>query len=364
VRAKELVVSELVRLGWQPFFEDQRAKHDDANWRVARVVQEQRGLYHVAGEYDGPAEVTGRYRHSATRAADFPAVGDWVGVRVEPGDERGLVEFRFERRGALSRKAAGRTTDEQVLAANVDVVFLVTSLVGDFNARRVERYMTLAWESGAAPVVLLNKADLSDDSDVTAEALRARIPFVDVLVVSALTHAGLDALAAHLQPARTVVLLGSSGAGKSTLVNALVGHDRQTVGRVREDDQRGRHTTTHRELIELPGGALLIDTPGMRELQPWSDEAAVADTFDDVTDLAARCRFSDCAHASEPGCAVLAAVAAGTLAEDRLENYRRLAREAAYLDRRQDKAAAADQKRRLKRMHQAIKEMYRQRNRS
>lgn len=357
-------MSELVRLGWHAFFEEQLTAADRAQWRVVRVVQEMRGLYHVAGEYDGPAEVSGRYRHEATGAADFPAVGDWVGARVGDLADRAVIEFRFERRSTLSRKAAGRAIDEQVLAANVDVIFLVTSIVGDFNPHRVERYLTLAQESGATPVVLLNKADLSDDPDATAHALRSRLPVADVLSVSALARSGLDALASYLRPAQTVALLGSSGAGKSTLVNALLGHDRQVVGRVREADQRGRHTTTHRELIELPGGALLIDTPGMRELQPWVNEAAVADAFEDVAGLAASCRFGDCAHASEPGCAVLAAVEAGTLAEDRLEHYRRLAREAAYLERKQDKAAAADQKRRLKRMHQAVKEMYRNRDKS
>lgn len=355
---------ELGRLGWSPFFEEQRQQYcHNTAWRIVRVVQEQRGLYQVAGEHVGPAEVGGRYRHEATCAADYPVVGDWLGVRVEPGADRAIVEFRFERRGVLSRKAAGRTTAEQALAANVDVVFFVTSLVGDFNPRRVERYLALAWDAGATPVVLLNKADLSEDPQGTARALRGRLPFADVLILSALTGEGIDALASHLQPAQTVVLLGSSGAGKSTLVNALVGHNRQAVGRVRLEDQKGRHTTTHRELIELLGGALLIDTPGLRELQPWMDAHAIADTFDDVTALATSCRFGDCTHISEPGCAVLGAVETGALSEDRLEHYRRLVREAAYLERKRDIGAALEHKRHMKRIHQRAKENYRARDR-
>jgi ribosome biogenesis GTPase / thiamine phosphate phosphatase len=356
-------VSSLVRLGWTTFFQEQIGD-DRAELQKARVVQEQRGLCEVAGDFDGWAEISGRFRHEAGRAADFPAIGDWVGVVAPPGADRAVIHRRFERRSTLSRKAAGRAVDEQVVAANVDTVFLVSALTHDVNPNRMERYLKMVWEGGAMPVVLLNKADLSADPSATAAAIRTRLPFVDVLVVSAKTAEGLEKLGPYLKPAQTVALLGSSGTGKSTLINRLLGRELLDVGAVRDSDGKGRHTTTSRQLVEMPGGALLIDTPGMRELQPWADESAVDRTFEDVAGLARECRFADCAHATEPGCAVLEAVAAGTLGQERLEHYRRLLREAAFEERKRDKGAAAEHKRQWKQIHQANKEMYRRREES
>lgn len=327
------------------------------------MVEEQRGLCRLAGDFDGWAEVSGRFRHEAGLPADFPAVGDWVAAAADPGAERAIVHRRLERRSTVSRKAAGRVSAEQVLAANVDTIFLVTALAGDLSPRRLERYLTMVWEAGAAPVVVLNKADLSDDPVAAVEAMRERLPFVDVVSVSALHASGLEALSPYLAPAATIALLGSSGVGKSTLVNRLLGEDVQKVGGVRDADGKGRHTTTSRQLVELPCGALLIDTPGMRELQPWADETAVEGAFEDIAALALECRFADCGHAEEPGCAVLSAVAAGALDASRLEHYRRLAREAAFEARKRDTSAAAEEKRRWKQVHQAQKKMYRDRGR-
>ena len=284
-------------------------------------------------------------------------MGDWVGV------DGGIIHVRLERRGTVSRAAAGRAVDQQVVAANVDVIFLVTALTQDLNTRRLERYLTMVWDAGAAPVVVLNKADLCEDPAAVCESVRARLPLIDVVVVSALEDAGLDALAPYLRPAQTVALLGSSGVGKSTLVNRLMGEERLRVGAISDADGKGRHTTTARQLVALPGGALLIDTPGMRELQPWGDESAVAAAFDDIVSLAEGCRFSDCAHGAEPGCAVREAVEAGRLDADRLEHFQRLGREAAYEARKHDKAAAAEHKRRWKQVHQAQKALYRDRDR-
>jgi ribosome biogenesis GTPase len=250
------------------------------------------------------------------------------------------------------------------VAANVDTIFLVTALAEDLNPRRIERYLTVVREAGAVPVVLLNKADLSLDPEADANALRIRLPFVDVLAISARQAHGLDALTAYLLPAKTLALIGSSGVGKSTLVNRLLGHDLLKTAATRDGDGKGRHTTTARHLVVLPGGALLIDTPGMRELQPWVDEAAVEETFEDIAALARECRFSDCEHRTEPGCAVLAAVERGELATNRLEHYRRLGREIAFEERKRDKSAAAEQKRRWKKIHQAAKTFYRDRDRS
>jgi ribosome biogenesis GTPase len=221
----------------------------------------------------------------------------------------------------------------------------------------------MVWEAGAVPVVVLNKADLCEDPSAAAAATRARLPFVDVLSVSALNADGLDQLSPYLTRATTIALLGSSGVGKSTLVNRLLGHDLQKVATVSDVDGRGRHTTTSRQLVELAGGALLIDTPGMRELQPWVDESAIDGAFEDIALLARACRFPDCAHAEEPDCAVLEAVTAGTLDTSRLEHYRRLLREAAFEERKRDKSAAAEEKRRWRRINQAMKVLYRHRDR-
>ena len=345
------------RLGWSTFFERQIGT-DDARLQWARVVEEQRGQYRVAGDADGWAEVSGRFRHEASQPADFPSVGDWVGV------DRGIIHRRLERRSTLSRVAAGRAVEQQVVAANVDTIFLVTTLSQDLSARRLERYLTMVWDAGAVPVVLRNKADLAADPEGESASLRARLPMVDVLAVSALQDTGLDALAAYLQPAHTVALVGSSGVGKSTLVNRLVGDDLLRVNAISDEDGKGRHTTTSRQLVELPGGALLIDTPGMRALQPWVDEAAVDAAFTDVATLAMGCRFADCAHEGEPGCAVLKAVDAGDLDADRLEHYRRLGREAAFEERKRNKAFAANVKRRWKQIAQAQKALYKDRFRS
>lgn len=319
----------------------------------ARVIAEHRDRYVVhTAQGERAAVLAGRLRHRSSTREDLPATGDWVAV--DEGDGTTSIHAVLPRRSLFRRKAAGDATEAQVLAANVDVALVAAALPDDVNARRIERYLALAWESGALPVVLLTRADLVDDADAAVRGVRAVAPGVDVAAVSSITGVGVDALGRWLQPGRTAVLLGSSGAGKSTLTNLLVGTEVLRTGAVREDG-KGRHTTTHRQLVRLRSGALLIDTPGMRELQLWTADAGLESAFADVEALAERCRFADCAHASEPGCAVRAAAESGALNPARLESWRRLRRELDWLEIRQDQAAAAAERARVKTLHRALR---------
>jgi ribosome biogenesis GTPase / thiamine phosphate phosphatase len=338
----------LADLGWNSDFERSFASYRADRLVAGRVARQDRDrctVWTETGELTGtPA---GRLRHAALERGALPAVGDWVALRPSPDGGLGVIEAVLPRKSCISRKAVraggpqygpGRV-EEQVLAANIDTAFLVSGLNEDFNARRVERYLATAWDSGAVPVVILNKADLCADAAARAAEIEASAGGVPIHVVSAAADRGLDALAPYLAPGRTVVFLGSSGVGKSTLINRLLGCARQETLEVREYDGRGRHATTARELIRLPGGAIVIDTPGLREIQLWDDSGGVGLVFDDIADLARDCRFRDCRHASEPGCAVKAAVLAGRLDAGRLENYRKLQREQAVLAVRRSQRA-------------------------
>jgi len=349
-------------LGWTPFFEQQHSSADPGNLIPARVAEEQKGLYRVFCEAgDLLAELAGKLRHSAGGRQELPAVGDWVLVRPRPAEARATIHQLLKRRSKFSRQAAGRATSEQVIAANVDTAFLVTSLNRDFNSRRIERYVAVTWESGACPVVLLNKADLFDDPLPFLWEAEAAAPGVSIHLVSAATGSGLGALARYLSPGQTVVLLGSSGVGKSTLINRFAGRELLRVSEISSTSNRGRHSTTSRQMIPLGAGALLIDTPGLRELQLWDASSGLGQTFEDIAAHAADCRFRDCTHHSEPGCAVQAAVESGDLAPERLESYRKLERELAFQHRKQDAAARAEENRRWRAMHKAQREFYKRR---
>lgn len=327
----------LASYGWDEGLAAQFAPFAERDLIPARVVRQLRDRSTiVTEEAELAAEVSGRFRHGASGPADYPAAGDWVAARPAGGG-RAVIEAVLARRSAFTRKAAGEAVEAQIVAANVDTAFLVSGLDGDFNLRRIERYVTTAWSSGARPVVVLNKADLRADlEEVRAEAA-AVAPEVPVVAVSARGGKGLEALTPFLVPGMTVALLGSSGVGKSTIINRLLGEERFRTAEVSDGPGgRGRHTTTERELVRLPGGALLIDTPGLRELGLWADDEGLDRTFDEIDRLAARCRFPDCGHEQEPGCAVREAVEAGAVAVERWESYLKLRRELRFLELKKD----------------------------
>ncbi len=335
----------LEELGWSERLTAEFEPHRTAGLLPARVAAEHRNeirLYTAAGEIY--ASLAGRLRHHAEGPGDLPVVGDWVAYKPLAGEERGTVQAVLGRSSCFSRKAVGAKTEEQVIAANVDTLFVVSALDGEVNPRRLERYLALAWESGAAPVLALTKADLCEDPGARAEAARAIAGTAPVHVVNGRNGDGVEELRQYLSGSRTGAMVGSSGVGKSTLINRLAGHEAQRTAEVREDG-KGRHTTVHRELLRIPGGGLLIDTPGMRELQMWDSETGLADAFSDILELGTRCRFTDCGHEQEPGCAVNAALASGELDAGRFENFRKLQAEIKHLDQRQDQRARLEAKR-------------------
>jgi ribosome biogenesis GTPase len=354
----------LAYLGFGPALAAEFEPYEETGLAPGRVAVEHRGaLVLLTGEGEIRATVPGRLRHRAASPLDLPAVGDWVAYRPGAQGDGAVVEAVLPRRTAFVRKTAGFESVEQVVAANVDVVFCVTSLVDDLSARRLERYLTLAWESGAEPVVVLTKADLCRNVEAAVAHVSGVTFGVPVHVVSAVTGEGMDELSAHLAGGRTATLVGTSGVGKSTLVNRLCGSERLATAAVRSDG-RGRHTTTHRELVVLDSGGCLIDTPGMRELVLWDAEEGLDRAFEDVDDLARGCRFSDCEHHTEPGCAVREAIATGALDAARLESFRHLQRELRYLEIRHDARARSEERKRWQATSKEGRERAQQKRRS
>jgi ribosome biogenesis GTPase len=347
-----LAPDRLIDLGWN---EGWAAHAPLGEGTPARVLVAHRGGALVGtAEADVMAEPSGILRRAAARGGPYPAVGDWVVLPAKlPGAGPAPIERILPRRSAITRKVKGKVTQAQVIAANVDTVFVVAGLDGDFNPRRIERALVAVWDTGARPVVVLTKADLREDAAAVAREVEALAAGAPVHAISAKRDLGLEALAPYRRRGATVALLGSSGVGKSTLVNRLLGWERQSTGEVRADDSRGRHTTTRRELVVLPEGGVLVDTPGLRELQLWEGDAALEEVFADVTAAAGGCRFRDCTHGEEPGCAVREAWKESGVSSERVESYRKLQKELAYLATRKDERAVQERDRKWKIIHKA-----------
>lgn len=344
----------LESLGWDEERQLSFMEHAAAGLVPGRISTQHKGSYVVlaeAGELG--AEVTGRMRYEAADPTDLPVVGDWVALDVRIQEKAATIRAVLERRTKFSRKVAGDESEEQLLSTNIDVTFLVSSLNEDLNPRRLERYLTMAYENGATPAIVLTKADLAEDLTAGLDEVSAVAIGTPIHVVSAVTGEGFEELLPYLKGNKTATVLGSSGVGKSTLINHLAGEELMTVQEIREDDGKGRHTTTRRQLVVLPNGGVIIDTPGLRELQLWEAGEGFKGSFQDVEDIAAGCRFRDCSHRTEPGCAVRAAVRNGILSENRLAAYNKLQRELLHLARKRDQRLAQEETRKFKVRHKA-----------
>lgn len=353
----------LTSLGWLSYLSAKEPPVLPEGCTVARVAIQHKTnyvLYSEHGELRG--EVAGKLFYMSSSPQELPAVGDWVVINPRPEEEAATILDVLPRKSKFSRHAAGKRIEEQIIAANVDKVFLVTGLDGDFNPRRLERYLVVAHESGAQPIIVLNKADLCEDTGLRVREVEAIAKGAPVVSTSAIQNDNLDELRKHLGTGVTAALIGSSGVGKSTIANCLVGGELRT-GEVRWQDDKGRHVTTQRELLLVPSGGLLIDTPGMRELQLWGGDEGIQDAFEDIAELAAQCRFNDCKHEVEPDCAVRAALEDGSLDKARYHSYLKLQKEIAYQIRKNDQTAQILEKEKVKKMSYEQKRIYGHRTR-
>ena len=351
----------LKQYGWNDFFGEKFSEYADRGFSAGRVAVEHKSqyvLYTELGELTG--EISGKMHFNSGDKEDYPAVGDWVVIRPVINDKKAIIEHVLPRRNKFSRKAAGVKTDEQIVASNIDYVFIMSSLNQDINLRRIERYLTLAWENEITPVIILSKADVFNLTRNSVSAYKSLDEVVvevenissntKIHVISAAENTGIDELNQYFEGNKTAAVIGSSGVGKSTLINRLTDRTKMKVSDISLYKDKGRHTTSHRELILLPAGGLIIDTPGMRELQMWEGGEGVTETFPEIEKLINECKFSDCKHDTEPGCAIKAAIRSGEIDEDRYSSYLKLQREVSYFERRQNKKAALEEKKKWKKL--------------
>lgn len=349
---------QLTELGWESFFDKNFEPYKNEGFSAIRIIKASREKYVAYGDLgEFSCEISGKFRFETDGKGNFPTVGDWVVASIRLNEKKATIHSLLPRKSVFSRKVAGEITDEQVVAANIDTIFIVCGLDLNFNLRRIERYLSLAWESGATPVILLNKADLCSEAEERKSEVESIALGVDVYTLSASQNLGTEILNKYITIGKTVAFLGSSGVGKSTIINSLLGTERLKVNDVSELGSRGRHTTTSKELILLPSGGMVIDTPGMRELQVWGDEEGLKQVFDDIVALSSKCRFRDCSHEKEPGCAVQEAINDGSLDPKRLESFLKLKKEFTYLSNRQTMSANAVEKTRWKEISKYAKSL-------
>lgn len=345
----------LSQYGWNSYFDKNFQQYKDS-YNVGRVALQHKASYRIYTERgEMKASLAGKMFFHCENS-ELPVVGDWVLIQYIPGENEAIIHGILERKTKFSRGAAGDKITEQVIATNIDTVFIITGLDNDMNLRRIERYLLLTWESGSNAVILLSKADLCSDVEEKIQEVQAIAFGVPVIAISAHQQKGIEDLYTYIRKGETIVFLGSSGVGKSTLVNCLIGEEKQKVREVRKFADRGKHTTTHRELILLPSGGIIMDTPGMRELQLWSSESSLSNTFDDIEELAQGCRFRDCQHEFEPGCNVQEAIDNGELDFKRLKNYQKMQREILYVERKKDKVTASNSKAKWKKITKLIRQ--------
>lgn len=345
-------------LGWDDFNATHFEEFRSQGLFALRILRENREQYTACGDLgEFTCEVTGKFRFEKLQKSQFPTVGDWVAVSVIPNEQKAMIHAVLPRKSMLSRKVAGEVTEEQPVAANIDTIFIVMGLDLNFNLRRLERFLALARNSGAAPVVLLNKSDLCAEAKQRMLEVESIAAGVDVYALSAINRADLDKLQKYVKPAKTIAFIGSSGVGKSTLINALLDTEALSVNAVSALGNRGRHTTTYRELFVLTGGAMLIDTPGMREIQVWGDDEILEQVFEEISEFGTHCRFKDCSHQNEPGCAVQEAIRNGDLDPQRLQSYLKLKKETSFLSDRQTMKASAVEKSRWKKISEQSRKL-------
>lgn len=349
--------------GWNSFFDEQLSALNQDGLAPGRVAVENKNNYILYSEYgELTGEISGKLYFNCENKADFPAVGDWVLFRPFADEKRAIIEHVMPRKTRFSRKAAGSKTEEQILASNIDIVFIMTSMNKDLNTRRLERYLVLARENKISPVIVLSKSDLCQNPEETLGEISSFSDNIPIHVISCVTGYGVDEIQNYFEGNKTIGLLGSSGVGKSTLINFLAGEEIMKVNYITDYKDKGVHTTTRRELVLLPEGGMIVDTPGLRELQLWEGSEGLTDVFSDIEAIAEECKYKDCTHTTEPGCAVIKAFEEGSLDEDRMRSYRKMQREINYFKRRQNENLILAERKKWKKIHKDIKLIYKLKN--